>query len=196
MLHTTTALGVANDDDDDVLIGEDDSGGQCSDDYSVTGSTIASSESRGGTRDHALRCSNGSSLACYGTEEDASADGYFASGSGGAGYTGVAAFQARLAGMERNFTPPLSGPAYGVDGSHPAHSTSSDGQLQQQRNGVKFGGSAPYDADLDETRAEGSTAINSETSNNATGDIDLLYDPILSCYFDPKTNRYYELKTT
>ena len=30
-----------------------------------------------------------------------------------------------------------------------------------------------------------------ETSN---GELDLMYDPILNCYFDPKTNLYYELK--
>ena len=25
--------------------------------------------------------------------------------------------------------------------------------------------------------------------------IDLMYDPILACYYDPSTNRYYQLKT-
>jgi hypothetical protein len=25
--------------------------------------------------------------------------------------------------------------------------------------------------------------------------VDLMYDPILRCYYNPRTNRYYELKT-
>ena len=27
-----------------------------------------------------------------------------------------------------------------------------------------------------------------------TLEIELLYDPVLECYFDPKTNKYYQLK--
>ncbi len=25
-------------------------------------------------------------------------------------------------------------------------------------------------------------------------DLDLIYDPVLNCYFDPRTNKYYELR--
>ena len=34
----------------------------------------------------------------------------------------------------------------------------------------------------------------SSDSNNAAENIELMYDPILKCYYDPATNKYYELQ--
>lgn len=97
------------------------------------------------------------------------------------GYSGQAAFEARLAGLERSFTPPLVPPsnlrtvaastseALGADASI----TSSELDAGQPGQHVKDGSAA----------------------GGAAEEIDLLYDPILSCYYDPKTNKYYELRT-
>ena len=47
--------------------------------------------------------------------------------------------------------------------------------------------------------SDGSSCV-SYKSSTTTGDtdeeemLDLLYDPCLNCYFDPKTGKYYELK--
>lgn len=32
------------------------------------------------------------------------------------------------------------------------------------------------------------------TSNNADGAVELMYDPVLQCYYDPQTNKYYQLE--
>eukprot|EP01043_Picozoa_sp_COSAG02_P017685 COSAG02_NODE_807_length_16930_cov_21.113719_8_plen_832_part_00 len=97
------------------------------------------------------------------------------------GYSGQAAFEARLAGLERSFTPPLVPPsnlrtvaastsvALGADAS--------------------VGGSEPGGEQLGQRVKDGSGG------GGGAEEIDLLYDPILSCYYDPKTNKYYELRT-
>lgn len=48
--------------------------------------------------------------------------------------------------------------------------------------------------------SDGSSIVSVKSSNtggDTTDDeemLDLLYDPCLNCYFDPKTGKYYELK--
>ena len=33
-----------------------------------------------------------------------------------------------------------------------------------------------------------------QDGDSGEDDLDLMYDPVLKCYYDPKTNKYYELK--
>ena len=45
--------------------------------------------------------------------------------------------------------------------------------------------------------SDGSSSIKSSTTGIETDEeemLDLMYDPCLNCYFDPKTGKYYELK--
>jgi hypothetical protein len=42
-------------------------------------------------------------------------------------------------------------------------------------------------------QSEGSTS-NLSTARLDGTDMDLMYDPILKCYYDPKTHKYYEIK--
>jgi hypothetical protein len=100
------------------------------------------------------------------------------------GYSGLAAFEARLEGLERSFTPPLVPPSnlrtaaaasaaeggWGHNNPEAQPDPEGGGVMSQQGGGqgAQGGGSGE--------------------------EIDLLYDPILSCYYDPKTNKYYELR--
>ena len=68
-----------------------------------------------------------------------------------------------------------------------------------QFDGGAFDGGATsrdYNGDMRQ-RSSGDSGNNGGQGQPGAGgeqDIDLLYDPILSCYFDPKTGKYYELK--
>ena len=46
--------------------------------------------------------------------------------------------------------------------------------------------------------SDGSSSVSIKSSNGAETDeeemLDLMYDPCLNCYFDPKNGKYYELK--
>ncbi|KAJ1475394.1 hypothetical protein T484DRAFT_1828599 [Baffinella frigidus] len=42
---------------------------------------------------------------------------------------------------------------------------------------------------------QSSEQIESPQPGEETEDLELIYDPILNCYFDPTNNKYYELKT-
>ena len=94
------------------------------------------------------------------------------------GYSGQAAFEARLAGLERSFTPPLVPPS--------------------NLRTVAASTSEALGADANVSGATGSLLQSEQHVKDGRGgaeEIDLLYDPILSCYYDPKTNKYYELRT-
>ena len=94
------------------------------------------------------------------------------------GYSGQAAFEARLAGLERSFTPPLVPPS--------------------NLRTVAASTSEALGADANVSGATVSQLQSGQHAKDGKGgaeEIDLLYDPILSCYYDPKTNKYYELRT-
>lgn len=42
--------------------------------------------------------------------------------------------------------------------------------------------------------AEGNVGKQTAVENEEGEMLDVLYDPILGCYYDPKSNSYYELK--
>ena len=92
---------------------------------------------------------------------------------------GQAAFEQRLEGLGRSFTPPLV---------PPSNLRTSGGSDQRSKQ--------PANTTGDEATAgpEGGAAGGGGAGGGCGEDIDLLYDPILSCYYDPKTNKYYELR--
>ena len=104
------------------------------------------------------------------------------------GYSGLAAFEARLEGLERSFTPPLVPPsnlrtAAAASAAEGGWGHGGGGGGPDAHEGGGGGGEI----------SQGGGAPGVQTGGNGE-EIDLLYDPILSCYYDPKTNKYYELR--
>eukprot|EP01051_Picozoa_sp_SAG22_P021545 SAG22_NODE_4797_length_1160_cov_2.579031_2_plen_126_part_00 len=119
---------------------------------------------------------------------------------------------ATFAGIERNFTPPLPesslGSFGGLDSSQGGRSGDGGGRGDGGESDVAASAFDPNSghgtgSSVGDGRAaaaahragddEHGSATQQGEAGSSGGDIDLLYDPILSCYFDPKTNRYYQL---
>ena len=89
-----------------------------------------------------------------------------------------------LNNLQRLFTPPVIPPgmAMGARGLSLSHATPPRALVATRKGSKSAAGSA-------ERPAEGT----GPGGDDEREELDLLYDGILNCYYDPRTNKYYEL---
>lgn len=95
----------------------------------------------------------------------------------GVGLDRVASTPLDMSSHQRLFTPPIVPPSKVLQAHRAGH------EPQQQPQVLVLGGDKP-----------GNGAAGGVKRNGGEEMVDLVYDPVLNCYYDAKTNKYYELK--
>ena len=102
-----------------------------------------------------------------------------------------------LSGGERRSTvPPPLGAHVAAAGTRTTHDANAKEPLHVVNGEANVARSGPSGSKPTSPSFAGENDGNSEGENKEEpAELDLIYDPVLNYYFDPKSNTYYELKT-